>query len=416
MRVSTIKKIIITFMLLVLVRIIAHIPVPWTDAEALKGISELSFFTFSNLFSGGALGKFTFGAVGISSYISASIIIQILSFFVLPIRRAQKSPAGQLIIRKLTVVLGVVMAFSSSLLITYFLDKQYSFLLDNTIYVYLTAAVCQTIGAVITIAAGLYIEKEGIGNGITVLIFVNIVASFPTVIEQLINSKELQNITTQGVVIFITVSVVAYLISVFMQRAELRIPLINVYAPSSRLEQKRHSYFPMKVCYAGVMPAIFGQYIISVWEFVIGYTGTAKIRYYSDKILGNFWTYGAIYAVLTVTFIIVVSKIYYEFPDINTSLEQRGNLIAGVNPGITAIKFLKAQHRRLMIIYTLYLILIIVVPAAIYQGMDFSLMSSITVVVAADTSFEFRTYIQNERNLYKISDKKSLEWGKAERT
>lgn len=86
--------------MILLVRLVAHIPVPWVDAELMQSASTYTFFDFTNLFSGGAFSNFTFGAIGVSSYISATIIFQILAFFISPLRKIQQSAASQNVAKK----------------------------------------------------------------------------------------------------------------------------------------------------------------------------------------------------------------------------------------------------------------------------------------------------------------------------
>ena len=174
------RKLLITLAMVVLVRVLAHIPVPWVDTEFLKYTYNYSFMEFSNIFSGGAVEKFAVGSVGVSAYISASLIYQMLSFFILPLRKLSQSAAGQYMLKKTLFITGIILSPIYSFASVYFLNQQYSILIDNTKTVYITVAAIQSIGAILCVIAGNIIEEKGIGNGLSVLIYVNILASLPS--------------------------------------------------------------------------------------------------------------------------------------------------------------------------------------------------------------------------------------------
>ena len=219
-------KFIYTLGMILLVRLVAHIPVPWVDAELMQSASTYTFFDFTNLFSGGAFSNFTFGAIGVSSYISATIIFQILAFFISPLRKIQQSAASQNVAKKILMIIGVLVAFISSLIMTFFLNKEYSILIDNSIRVYIVVAICQTLGSIIDIWAGEKIEEQGIGNGLSILIYVNVLASLPSIYSKSRISLNSGELSTQQTLVYVITVLAIFLLSVFYCKVEYRSPII----------------------------------------------------------------------------------------------------------------------------------------------------------------------------------------------
>lgn len=399
-------KFIYTLGMILLVRLVAHIPVPWVDAELMQSASTYTFFDFTNLFSGGAFSNFTFGAIGVSSYISATIIFQILAFFISPLRKIQQSAASQNVAKKILMAIGVLVAFISSLIMTFFLNKEYSILIDNSIRVYIVVAICQTLGSIIDIWAGEKIEEQGIGNGLSILIYVNVLASLPSIYSKIRISLNSGELSTQQTLVYVITVLVIFLLSVFYCKVEYRLPIMF----ASRKEKSKYdsdiTYFPIKLQIAGIMPCIFALYVFSAAGLIAQWFDNNKYKSFINKINANVWNYSLIYAILIFLFSLVFQKISKDNDHTSYVLAAKNVFLRGINPGIATKNAINKGYKRIFIYGILSLYTISVIPNAIFMLEKISIVSVLSIAVIINTSVDIFEFIKNERRLLKIDRSK----------
>ena len=385
--------------MILLVRLVAHIPVPWVDAELMQSASTYTFFDFTNLFSGGAFSNFTFGAIGVSSYISATIIFQILAFFISPLRKIQQSAASQNVAKKILMIIGVLVAFISSLIMTFFLNKEYSILIDNSIRVYIVVAICQTLGSIIDIWAGEKIEEQGIGNGL---------ASLPSIYSKIRISLNSGELSTQQTLVYVITVLAIFLLSVFYCKVEYRLPIIF----ASRKEKSKYdsdiTYFPIKLHIAGIMPCIFALYVFSATGLIAQWLDNNKYKSVINKINANVWIYSLVYAILIFLFSLVFQKISKDNDHTSYVLAAKNVFLRNINPGIATRNAINKGYKKIFIYGILSLYTISVIPNAIFMLEKISIVSVLSIAVIINTSVDIFEFIKNERSLLKI-DRSKLE-------
>lgn len=401
-------KFIYTLGMILLVRLVAHIPVPWVDAELMQSASTYTFFDFTNLFSGGAFSNFTFGAIGVSSYISATIIFQILAFFISPLRKIQQSAASQNVAKKILMIIGVLVAFISSLIMTFFLNKEYSILIDNSIRVYIVVAICQTLGSIIDIWAGEKIEEQGIGNGLSILIYVNVLASLPSIYSKIRISLNSGELSTQQTLVYVITVLAIFLLSVFYCKVEYRLPIIF----ASRKEKSKYdsdiTYFLIKLHIAGIMPCIFALYVFSATGLIAQWIDNNKYKSVINKINANVWIYSLVYAILIFLFSLVFQKISKDNDHTSYVLAAKNVFLRNINPGIATRNAINKGYKKIFIYGILSLYTISVIPNAIFMLEKISIVSVLSIAVIINTSVDIFEFIKNERSLLKI-DRSKLE-------
>ena len=273
------NKILFSLFLLFLFRVLSHIPVPWVDTSQLKSITETGILSMTNLFSGGALQNYTFMATGISAYISASIIIQLLTFMSPKMHAISREAGGNKKIKKITIFFGIISALIGSFVTTMALEKTYGLLSNNSWYVFVVIALLQALGTGIAIAIGETITEKGFGNGVSLLIFINIASSFPTQIQNIIWS--LNNDTTTYLAVFTCLLVMAITIAfvTFLETSEYRLKVLysQTAIRGQSFGNSNQSFFPIKVDLSGVMPIIFASYVLQLISIVTYFIDNEKV-------------------------------------------------------------------------------------------------------------------------------------------
>jgi preprotein translocase subunit SecY len=389
------KRIGIVLGILVVYRFLAHIPVPMGDATTFRDamenlISKSDFGNFLNLISGGGLASFAVILVGISPFITASIIIQLLTKAIPRLEElSEDGETGRRKINQWTRMLTVPLAIVQSIAYIYILFKSmgsYSTLSFNpTFHDWFVAVTAMTAGSVILMWLGELITEQGIGNGISTLIFISIISQFQATAVQIgtalfdtsqgtLSMWGWLNLPVNPTVFWILIGFVAALIIAFYFLVKLneaqRIITINyakrVHGNSAYGGIK--SILPIKLIAAGVIPVIFATAFLSlpalVGQFItsadpgngVGTTMTNLFtapsannfdQLYPNGITGQWFVYPAMYFVLVVMFTYFYTSIIFNTKEIADNLQKQGGFIEGVRPGATTAKYLDKTVVRL---------------------------------------------------------------------
>lgn len=363
------KKILFTLAIIALYRLGSYIPVPGVPIGALTdAFSDPSnpSLMMLNIFSGSALSNFSVFSLGIMPYITASIIMQLMQGVIPSLQRsAREGESGQKritqITRYLCLALGLINAIGYLFL---FQSPTYGVQLTTEIPVLITSAVI-----VLTLVAGVgfimwmgeLITQRGVGNGMSLIIFANIIAGFPSAIMQ---SAQTQNI---GVTILIIVVVLAVIPGiVLIERAQRRIP-IN-YA--KRIQGRRvmggqSTYIPLKVNGAGVIPIIFAS---SILFFPAQLAVFFNVQWLTDfsNMLSSGWLNWLLSFVLIVFFCFFYTSMVFNPQDTADNLRKQGGFIPGVRPGTNTVQYIKNVLNRITLPGGIYIALIAVVPSIIF--------------------------------------------------
>ena len=368
------SKILFTLFIILVFRIGTTITVPGINAKALNSLSDLPFLNMLSLVSGNAMRNFSVFALGVSPYITASIVVQLLQMDLLPkfVEWGKQGEVGRRKLNQATRYISLVLAFVQSIGITAgFATLSRTKLVANPNWqTYLLIGALLTTGSVIVTWLGEQITDKGYGNGVSMIIFAGIVSGIPGMIKG-IYEDYFVNIPSDRLnssLIFVGILIVAVLVIIyfttFVQQAEYKIPIqytkIAQGAPSS-------SYLPLTVNPAGVIPVIFASSITAapaaIFQFVsaMGYNAswvrTAQALLATTTISGMF----------TYALLIILFTFFYTFVQINPektaeNLQKSGAYIPGVRPGKGTEEYMSKLLRRLATVGSLFLGIITIIP------------------------------------------------------
>lgn len=368
------KKIIFTLLTLIVFRIGAFIPVPNVDASVIMLHEEANMLGFMSVLGGGALERFSIFAMGVMPYITASIIVQLLTMDVIP-KFAQWAREGEAGKRKLaqftrygTIVLAFIQAIGMSIGFNAMFD---GLVIDPTLTTYLTIALILTAGTAFLMWLGEQITEKGIGNGISILIFAGIVAAIPTGVAQLYQQYFTagEPIFT-GVVVFaiLALVIVAVIVGViFVQQGIRKIPVQYAKRVVGRkMYGGQSTHIPLKVNAAGVIPVIFAMALVffppTMGMFFSG-------NRFADWLIRNF-DYTANLGMLFFVLLIVGFTYFYTFVQINPmqmaeNMKKNGGYIPGIRPGKTTSVYITRIMNRITLAGALFLASVAIMPILI---------------------------------------------------
>ena len=392
-------KVLFTFAMLAIYRLGTHVPAPGINAQAVNAIQKNfggnSILGLLNLFSGGGLGRIAIFALGIMPYITASIILQLLTVVVPSLEKLSKEgEVGQARITQYTRYLTVGLAFAQSIgyvfLFRSFEQSAGVTLIQNfNLAKVLLIVVSLTAGTVLLMWVGELITQRGIGNGISLLIFASIVSRIPSGIQSWWNNPDQVFKVTMP---FIVIAVVAAV--VFVQEGQRRIPI--QYAKrviGRRMTQGGQTYLPLRVNMAGVIPVIFAASIMAIPPTVGQLIGQNKTGFATD--LANFFSPGGWHYVVGEAIFIILFTYFYTAVTFNPvdqaeNLRKYGGFIPGVRPGRPTAEFLDRILARLTFPGALFLAAVAALPALLISqtGATFNFGGTsilIVIGVALDT-------------------------------
>jgi preprotein translocase subunit SecY len=354
------KKLIFTAGILALYRLGAYIPSPGVDAQAIKdGVNNVggsNILGFLNLFSGGSLSRLSLFALGIMPYITASIILQLLTVVVPSLERLQKEgEVGQQKITQYTRYLTVVLAFAQSLGFVFLFSSSsvggQNVIGERTFPKVFLIVVTLTAGCTVLMWMGELITQRGIGNGISLMIFASIVSRIPSGIEKWWNNPDQVFVVMMP---FIALAVIVAI--VFVQEGQRRIPV--QYAKrvvGRRMTSGGSTYLPLRVNMAGVIPVIFAASIMAFPPTIGQLINTPAALDFAAFFSPNSWHY-----VVGEVFFIIIFTYFYTAVTFNPvdqadNLKKYGGFIPGVRPGRPTAEYLDRILSRLTFPGALYL-------------------------------------------------------------
>ncbi len=367
---ETRNRILFTLCMLLIYRVGSAIPVPGVDATALgTQIADNSILSIMNMIGGGALERLSVFAMGVSPYITASIIIQLLSMDVIPAltEMAKSGQSGRMQMDKITRYLGVVLSFVQAYSLVYGFDKQYGILETPSLSGYLYTATVMTAGTMFLIWLGDRISTKGIGNGLSIIIFAGIVSNMPASFVQVYNilaGGTSQSELFNGILQFILYCLLYLAIVIFviiMETAVRKIPI--QYTNSSNLRGGGDiTYLPFKINSASVIPVIFAQSIMTAPQIVISFFNTDLYNKLSSFLSFTSWTGLTIYAVLTVLFTFFYTDLQVDPDKIAENLGKSGAYIPGIRPGTETRTYLRKVLNRITVLGAFALMIVAIIP------------------------------------------------------
>jgi len=371
-RVKDLRNTLLFVLLMLLIfRILAHIPVPGVDPSGLKQVLQGNpLLGLLNLFSGGGLQNFSIVMLGVGPYITASIIMQLLTMIIPKLEAMQKEgESGQAKInqytRYLTVPMTVLQAFSTLT----FLKQQGGGKLLGILspFQLITAIVCIVGGTMLLMWIGELINEKKVGNGISLIIFAGIVAQVPQSIQQTLSVLDKTQIFT--IVTFLVIAAITIAGVVFVTEGQRNIPV--TYAKRIMGQQSAggvNTHLPLRVNQAGVIPIIFAVSIILVPPLIAQFftknaiPWIANLATWVNTTFQNQAFYGVAYFVLVVAFTYFYTAVVFQPNNIAENLQKQGGFIPGIRPGQPTSHYLSFVSNRIILGGALFLGAIAVLP------------------------------------------------------
>lgn len=379
------NKILFTLAMLLIYRVGSAIPVPGVDATKLASqISDNSVLSMMNLLGGGALERLSVFAMGVTPYITASIIIQLLSMDVIPAltEMTKSGQTGRMKMEKITRYLGVVLSFVQAYSLVYGFDKQYNVLANSNLSGYLYTATVLTAGTMFLIWLGDRISMKGIGNGLSIIIFAGIVSNMPSQFVQVWNV--LAGGTTQGELfngilqfaLFILLYIIIIVFVIVMETAVRKIP-IQYTNSSSYTRGNDVTFLPLKINSASVIPVIFAQSIMTAPQIVISFFNQDLYKTLQSYLSLSSTTGLILYAVLTFLFTFFYTDLQVDPDQVADNLSKSGAYIPGIRPGNETKTYLNKVLNRITVLGAIALVIVATLPYIL--PMFTSLPSSISI-------------------------------------
>lgn len=364
------NKILFTLAMLFIYRFGSAIPVPGVDAKQLAAsILDNSLLSMLNLLGGGALERLSVFALGVTPYITASIVIQLLSMDVIPYlsELAKSGQTGRIKMDKITRYLGVVLCMVQAGTMVYSLNIQYHILTSDSMSMYLYTAVVMCAGTMFLLWIGDRITQFGIGNGISFIIFAGIVANMPATFRQVFSVLvDTSNNTAMfnGIIEFALYILMYLLIIVFvviMQTATRKIP-IQYTSSSTGGGRNDITYLPFKINSASVIPVIFAQSMMTAPQIVLSFVNTDMYNKVANFLSLQKPIGLSIYAVLTVLFTFFYTNLQVDPEKVAENLGKSGAYIPGIRPGSETKEYVKKVLNRITVLGAAGLLVVAVVP------------------------------------------------------
>src|SRR5580693_7767070 len=373
------KRILFTLGLLAVYRLGGHIPTPGVNADKLQQFFEQNkgtFLGFVDLFSGGQLRRLTIFALGIMPYITASIILQLLTVVYEPLAKLQKEgELGRKKITQWTRYLTVILSSVQSLGIAISLEKSGDFVVNPGIPFILMTMLTLTTGSAFIMWLGEQITERGVGNGMSLLIFAGIVVGLPRGVADLIDKVRTNAwgaFTAPAMILLVGIMVLVVAFIVYVERSERRIPVQYAKRVVGRKVMGGQStHLPLRVNAGGVMPVIFASSILSLPPMIGAGLGFTNNRYLGPVIDWLKWgepLYTVVYAVGIIFFAYFYVSIVFNPSEVADNMRKYGGFIPGIRPGKRTADFINEVLTRITLVGALYLIIISFIPEWMITG------------------------------------------------
>ncbi|MFC3867052.1 preprotein translocase subunit SecY [Helicobacter equorum] len=408
------NKILITLAFLFVYRVLAYVTVPGVDVGVIQSIISnysdgvLGLF---NMFSGNAIERFSIISLGIMPYITASIIMELLSATFPGLAKMKKERDGMQkymqIIRYVTIVITIVQAISVSIGLGSIQEGARSAVTID-LPVFVTIAVFSMLtGTMLLMWIGEQITQRGVGNGISLIIFAGIVSGIPQAIAtvfDLVNTDQISIIAFIGLLLVVIFTILAIII---VELSERRVQVSYARKVIMQNQNKRiMNYIPIKINLSGVIPPIFASAILVFPSTLLQASSNEVVRKIADILSPTGYTYNLLMFLLVIFFAYFYSSIVFNAKDIADNLKRQGGFIPGMRPGEGTATFLNNVASNLTLWGSLYLALVSTLPWLIVKatGIQFYFGGTavlIVVQVAIDTmrKIEAQIYMSKYKTL-----------------
>lgn len=366
------RKVVFTLGILFVFRLGAGIVIPYIDTSAITSAATSSgIFGIMNMLGGGTLEKFSLFSLGVSPYITSSIIIELLSMDVIPALAQwnKEGNTGKKKKDKVTRVLTLALAIIQGGSLTYAFDKGYSILASSSIWTYVYVVIVMAAGSMFTMWLGDQITIKGVGNGTSLLIFTGIVANLPnsfiSSFKSMVTFGSAYKTATSlaWYILFVIVYLVIVVFVVFEEGAIRKIPIIYATNTQTVMHTKESTNLPIKINSSSVIPVIFAASVLAAPRTIISFMKSTSTTQMIDNILNYQKPIGfVLYIVMIILFTFFYSNLQIDAKKISEDLKKSGGAIPGVRTGDDTKKYIGTVLNRVTVVGSLFLAIIASIP------------------------------------------------------
>ena len=399
------RKIIFTVVMLIVFRIGSSIPVPGINRDTLLKIfsGETGLFDLFDLFSGGSFSNFTIFALSITPYVTASIIVQLLTVaFPYFERLAKEGQTGRKKMAQITRYMTVALALIQALGLTVGLFRQA--VATQNWFNFLVIMLILTAGTAFLMWLGEQINENGIGNGISLLIFAGIIARIPTDIRRVGTQYKDGGLTIIGLLIFVLFALLVVIGVIMIQQGTRRIPVQYAKRVVGRkMYGGQSTHIPLKVNQAGVIPVIFAlsllQFPLTITYFLSsGSKFTAFVtKWLSPNGSPGVWVYAVLNIILIIAFNYFYTVITFNPVEVAQNMKENGGFIPGIRPGKSTVDYLTRVMSRISIVGAVFLAVIATLPTLVSQYTGLSIhFGGTSLLIAVGVAIDVMRSIENQ--------------------
>ena len=393
------KKILYTIGMLLIYRLLCFVPVPGVDASYIAtALEKVSLLGFINSMTGSNLSQYTVMAMGITPYINASIIMQLLCVAIPKLEEMQKEgEEGRKKIAQITRYVTLGLAFLQAIALTIGLKANAT----NAFLGLITLAMCLSAGTAIAMWIGERITENGIGNGISLLIFAGIISNIARGVEVgvygLFSSAVESNVG--GMIASVLVFIILVVGIVIVDLGERRIPIQYAKRMVGRkMYGGQSTHIPLKLNSSGVLPLIFANAIMQFPATILAFFPNSKANlWWSAHVQMMSWRYQIIFALMIFGFTFFYSSISFNPVEIAKNIQNNGGMIPGIRQGKPTSDFIKKISGRITCFGAIYLAILAVIPTIIYAifGVQLTFAAS-SLMIAVSVAMESMRQLESE--------------------
>jgi preprotein translocase subunit SecY len=395
------RRILYTLMMILIFRIGTTIPVPDVNTSIISSlVSGNSLLALYNMFTGGAFSNFTLFALGIGPYITASIIIQLLTVGFESLKELQKSgEEGRKKMNMYTKYTALVLAIIQAVGITLGVIK--SALTSDSIFSIATVIMTLVSASMILMWMGDRITEKGLGNGSSIIIFVGIISRIPSDLISVVKSVQSGTLVLWLAIVLAVIMLVTIALVTFINEAVRKIPVQYAKKVVGRkLYGGQNSHIPMKVNQSGVMPIIFASSLLAFPQTIALFMGKNAQNFVSTYLSTSgdigFWIYRSLEVLLIVFFSYFYTTISFNVDDIAENMKNNGGFIPGIRPGRPTVDYLSKILSRITLAGALFLAVIAMIPAFTVHFMSVNMsLAGTSILIVVGVALELKRQLES---------------------
>ena len=395
------RRILYTLMMILIFRIGTTIPVPDVNTSIISNlVSGNSLLALYNMFTGGAFSNFTLFALGIGPYITASIIIQLLTVGFESLKELQKSgEEGRKKMNMYTRYTALVLAIIQAVGITLGVIK--SALTSDSIFSIATVIMTLVSASMILMWMGDRITEKGLGNGSSIIIFVGIISRIPSDLISVVKSVQSGTLVLWLAIVLAVIMLVTIALVTFINEAVRKIPVQYAKKVVGRkLYGGQNSHIPMKVNQSGVMPIIFASSLLAFPQTIALFMGKNAQNFVSTYLSTSgdigFWIYRSLEVLLIVFFSYFYTTISFNVDDIAENMKNNGGFIPGIRPGRPTVDYLSKILSRITLAGALFLAVIAMIPAFTVHFMSVNMsLAGTSILIVVGVALELKRQLES---------------------